>query len=141
MIACIVRPFFFRHFHRYRWKASTLGFLCWFFPENRNLSGNEMQIRKTFPFILFLTCKSFLSFSLRLEFKSSCVIFCWSLSISSAFAWSSGLNVVATTVVLSPDVSFPSSVFVGTVTNPRAPRLRSFSRISMKFCENLFKLK
>lgn len=82
------------------------------------------------------TCSSFLSFSLRFEFRSSCVIFCCNFSISSAFACSSGVMVV--TVVLSADVSFPSSsVLVGTVTNPRAPRFRSFSRMSIKFCENL----
>lgn len=87
--------------------------------------------------VFHLTWSSFLSFSFKLELRSSCVIFCWSFSISSAFPCSSGLIVVAT-VALSADVSFPiSSVFVGTVTKPRAPRFRSFSRMSMKFWENL----
>lgn len=86
--------------------------------------------------VCLLTCSSFLSLSFRFELRSSWVIFCWSFSMSSAFACSSGLNVVE----LSADVSFPiSSTFVGTVTNPRAPRLRSFSRMSMKFCENLWR--
>lgn len=116
-------------------------FPCWFFAISwkRIKYSTTISIRiDLYIKYVSLTWSSFISFSFKFEFNISCVIFCWSFNISSVFDCSSGLNVVVVSVTLSADVSFPiSSLLLGTETNPRAPRLRSFSRMSMKFCENL----
>lgn len=89
-----------------------------------------------------LTCSSLRSPSSKFELSSSSVIFFCSFSMSSNIACSSGLRVVDICVVVevSSAVSFPSNSDFdgGTDTNSRAPRFNSFSRMSMKFCENLW---
>lgn len=87
------------------------------------------------------TCNSCISFSCTLELKISLLIISWSSSKSS------GLNGLLLLLLFEFSlVSFTSSAssfssifgyFNGIETRPRAPRLRSFSRMSMNVCENL----
>lgn len=87
------------------------------------------------------TCNSCISFSCTFELKISLLI------ISCNSNRSSGLNGLLLLLLFEFSlVSFISSAssfssifgyFNGIETRPRAPRLRSFSRMSMNVCENL----